>query len=571
MSQQLLSFFIQDPIQNPPISATLKQSLISQSVEDASKRKFKQNPSSSDHNLTVVNNVIAGGIISNQPITDLKIGEIVYKMAEAALNLGSKFDKQKGFYIFKGSTTRNAPPLASLHSQSSLIMLWKMLRMFETMDDPDFIMEFYGEFLKTLKNLQPLSLSNKWWTLSNSNNNKQRNNGNDSMSIPSVVAVPAPENSEEAVPIMQIPELLYLQSESTDPDSEFSGEHDPLGIVQKLFNSAEYLANTVAISDRAVVLTVCLVLALKSGRTPLLIRTLHLLFLEENRHIKLSFDTNWITDIENMQSQRDLELASNAAFISGSETLNSSVKSTGTFNFINIYFIQVSLFLFLFTGLNTECDMNDDERSGWLMSFGKSDHGKLGHGDSHNHILIPSFIEHFQGIKITQVASMSTYSLAVDTAGVTYIWGTGGSPSSAHGNKIEYLPMILEALPPHLPVLELSCGLGHALFLVKGSRVFAWGNGGNGRLGIGSTSDRADAVPVSDLDGCDIMKVCCGASHSLALSRSSKLFAWGRNAQGQCGRGGSEDILRPIINTSLKDEILIQVFLIFEYSNYIFD
>jgi alpha-tubulin suppressor-like RCC1 family protein len=196
--------------------------------------------------------------------------------------------------------------------------------------------------------------------------------------------------------------------------------------------------------------------------------------------------------------------------------------------------------------------------SGHLFSFGKADHGKLGHGDASNHRVIPTFVEHFRGIKIAQVASMSTYSLAVDFKGVPYIWGTGGSPSYFHGHRTDILPMVLESIPVQLPVTQLSCGLGHALFLMSGGKVYAWGNGGNGRLGTGSTQDRPEAAQVLDLDGFVVTSVCCGASHSLVITQNGRLFAWGKNAQGQCGRNGGEDVLRPIMNTTIKDE-LIQV------------
>ena len=39
-------------------------------------------------------------------------------------------------------------------------------------------------------------------------------------------------------------------------------------------------------------------------------------------------------------------------------------------------------------------------------------------------------------------------------------------------------------------------GLGHALFLLDNGRVFSWGNGGNGRLGLGDISDRTEVVVV---------------------------------------------------------------------------
>ena len=198
-----------------------------------------------------------------------------------------------------------------------------------------------------------------------------------------------------------------------------------------------------------------------------------------------------------------------------------------------------------------------EPKGGFLLSFGKADHGKLGHGDVHVHRLIPTVVENLKSLKISQVSSMSTYSIAIDEDGIPYVWGTGGSATANSASKsADILPAVPEYLPSGLPVLDVSCGLGHALFLVKGGRVYAWGNGGNGRLGLGTLTDRSDATPIVELDGHDIQSVCCGASHSMALTRTGKLYAWGKNSQGQCGRGpNAEDALKPVLVSLLKEEV----------------
>ena len=95
-------------------------------------------------------------------------------------------------------------------------------------------------------------------------------------------------------------------------------------------------------------------------------------------------------------------------------------------------------------------------------------------------------------------------------------------------------PFPLDTLPVRQSVKDLSCGLGHALFLLESGVVYSWGNGGNGRLGLGDLSDREQAVRVSLLPGdvC-VCAVQCGASHSMALLESGDLYSWGKNTQGQ--------------------------------------
>ena len=56
-------------------------------------------------------------------------------------------------------------------------------------------------------------------------------------------------------------------------------------------------------------------------------------------------------------------------------------------------------------------------KGGLLLSFGKSDHGKLGHGDASIHRYVPTVIDSLLYEKIVKVASMSTYTLALNEEG----------------------------------------------------------------------------------------------------------------------------------------------------------
>ena len=197
------------------------------------------------------------------------------------------------------------------------------------------------------------------------------------------------------------------------------------------------------------------------------------------------------------------------------------------------------------------CQLPDSEggtelgSEGVLLSFGRAEHGKLGHGDTQIHRTIPTLVEALQETPVRRVASMSTYALAVSAEGVPFVWGTGGSSAAVTGPRTEIFPQVLDALSTSVRVRDVSCGLGHALFLTDSGRVFSWGNGGNGRLGSGDTADRAEACLLQGLRHEAIVAIQAGASHSLALSESGVLYSWGKNTQGQCGVGTTDDLLRP--------------------------
>lgn len=123
--------------------------------------------------------------------------------------------------------------------------------------------------------------------------------------------------------------------------------------------------------------------------------------------------------------------------------------------------------------------------------------------------------------------------------------------------RTDIQPQLLDALPSGCLVADISCGLGHALFLVRtgsGGRVYSWGNGGNGRLGLGDATDRTEAVLVNrHVENEDVVSVQCGASHSMVLTKQGKVYCWGKNTQGQCGVGATTDVLIPTLVKKLEN------------------
>lgn len=222
--------------------------------------------------------------------------------------------------------------------------------------------------------------------------------------------------------------------------------------------------------------------------------------------------------------------------------------------------------------INMRLEVNDKPTSHYLFSFGKPDHGKLGHGEAQIQRTLPTVVAALRGVDVVKVASMSTYAIAIDSKGSTYVWGTGGSAGSNHGHRTDLEPQVLEALPQKLAIVDISCGLGHTMFLTSTGRIYSWGNGGNGRLGVGDNLDRAEATLLTQFNAVagaappHIKAVQCGACHSLALTDSGTVYVWGKNSQGQCGLGHLDDVSRPTLVTALVSETIVQITAGWEHS-----
>ena len=64
---------------------------------------------------------------------------------------------------------------------------------------------------------------------------------------------------------------------------------------------------------------------------------------------------------------------------------------------------------------------------------------------------------------------------------------------------------------------------------------YAWGSGGNGRLGLDDVANRSSPVQIGALVDWSISSA--GGYHSLALKTNNTLWAWGANSGGQVGDG----------------------------------
>jgi alpha-tubulin suppressor-like RCC1 family protein len=115
----------------------------------------------------------------------------------------------------------------------------------------------------------------------------------------------------------------------------------------------------------------------------------------------------------------------------------------------------------------------------------------------------------------------TTYSYALFT------YGAAGSWSSAATVTIATEP---EPIPE---VVAMSAGSLHHCALYDDGTARCWGANGSGRLGDGTTTDRASAVPVEALD--DATALAAGQGHTCALLEDTTVKCWGHNGFDQLG------------------------------------
>ena len=78
------------------------------------------------------------------------------------------------------------------------------------------------------------------------------------------------------------------------------------------------------------------------------------------------------------------------------------------------------------------------------------------------------------------------------------------------------------------PLLQVVCGRAHTLCVTATSQVYAWGANDCGQLGIGSTKPCSSPKLVEGLWAIPVRQLAAGDSHSAALTSNGFLFTWGR-------------------------------------------
>lgn len=323
---------------------------------------------------------------SERSTLDYKIGSIMYagvlrSVHDSAEMLQSNSISADVLLLLLRKKTRSSKGIQP-ELQMELALLWRTLGILRySVGIPGVLQSFYEDLLNTIMNVDSLSLS-IFSSLSDSINSNQysQNDGKIQSTLDKSALLSAGQSNSTSKKLnpdflFPVPELAYLKD-----DSEFEGDviNDPVGIVQKLFNSAESFATTVPTAQRSAMHSVCLALAVKSGRLSLLLQTAHLLMSGESveniesedavLNLQILQDISDYLEDGKKNKLRIVTAAEKAKFQSHHPYLNKSKKA---WRLLTKYMKKDRL-----------SNLDNDESKRITLSFGKADHGKLGFGDS---------------------------------------------------------------------------------------------------------------------------------------------------------------------------------------------
>src|SRR5262249_54674200 len=175
--------------------------------------------------------------------------------------------------------------------------------------------------------------------------------------------------------------------------------------------------------------------------------------------------------------------------------------------------------------------------TGQMLAWGFNATGDLGDGTTTDrHSPVPVALP--AGVTVTGIAAGEFHSLAVTSTGGVLAWGFNNQGELGNGTTQPSNVPVTVALPAGTTVKAIIAGCEHSLAITSTSQLLAWGFNGDGELGNGTTTDSATPVPVSLPAGTTVKAVRAGCEHSLALTSSGHVLAWGLGDNGRLRTGG---------------------------------
>jgi alpha-tubulin suppressor-like RCC1 family protein len=174
--------------------------------------------------------------------------------------------------------------------------------------------------------------------------------------------------------------------------------------------------------------------------------------------------------------------------------------------------------------------------TGQVLAWGYNNDGELGDGTTTS-TGTPVMVKLPPGTKVKAIRAGCFHSLALTTTGHVLAWGFSGQGELGNGSILSSPEPVMVKLPKGTKVAAISAGAGHSLAVTTTGRLYAWGYNGGGQLGDGTTTNADIPVRVKLPLGAKVTAIAAGCDHNLALTAKGHVLAWGFNHDGELGNG----------------------------------
>ena len=196
---------------------------------------------------------------------------------------------------------------------------------------------------------------------------------------------------------------------------------------------------------------------------------------------------------------------------------------------------------------------------GSVYAFGDNNYGQLGstaNSGTVNPNPTPALVSlPGQSGQVTEIAAGTDHSLALTASGQLYAFGSNhegelGIPTNSGSNSPNPTPALVSLPGQSGPVTQIAAGGKDSLAVTASGQLYAFGDNLYGELGNATNTGTGDPNPTPALvvlpgQSGPVTQIAAGGSHSLALTSSGQLYAFGDNREGQLGRATNSGTEQP--------------------------
>lgn len=142
------------------------------------------------------------------------------------------------------------------------------------------------------------------------------------------------------------------------------------------------------------------------------------------------------------------------------------------------------------------------------------------------------------------------WSFGSDACGQLGLGGSNTFPSSSSSSPLEHAEPLAVAM--HHRALQPSGGGHHSLVLTHSGAVLAFGFNGSGQLGMGDQATRRTPTAVPIPAGEVACAVSAGGDHSLVLTERGDVYGFGSSAYGALGRPPAAEVVKLPVRVPLS-------------------
>lgn len=200
------------------------------------------------------------------------------------------------------------------------------------------------------------------------------------------------------------------------------------------------------------------------------------------------------------------------------------------------------------------------DSNGKIYAWGSNYDGQLGNGtttDSSIPICISDIAESaLKGKNIVNIYNEESAILAIDSNGKLYVWGNGNYGILGIGTTEDiHMPICLSDIRGNAlngkNIEDIYASFDFVLVKDSNGKLYTWGSNYRGRLGDGTNQDRKTPICISDIEGNAlkdkrISEICCYGSTVIVQDSNKKIYTWGSNSEGLLGNGKNENSNAPV-------------------------